>query len=120
MPTYTVPIQFTRKQVNDFGLLTGDNGPVHSIDGVVQGGFIISMLPQWLKQTKDGSEFAKGPKQAVSLLVDTKFRNKLPSETPAKITFTYNEPGTTFSKILWRVHDDSIEYCSGKWIIYKS
>jgi hypothetical protein len=120
MPTCTVPVYFTKEQIDNFGNLTGDNGPVHSIDGIVQGGFIISMLPQWLKQTKDGTEFSKSSKQAVSLLLDTKFRNKLPAHTPAKITFTYNEPGTTFSKISWAVHDDTIEYCSGKWIIYKS
>jgi len=120
MPSYSIPIQFTKEQIVDFGRLTGDDGPVHSIDGVVQGGFIISMLPQWLKQTTDGVAFANGPKQAVSLLVDTKFRNKLAAGTPAKITFTYNEPGTMISKILWSVHDDSMEYCSGKWVIHKT
>lgn len=120
MPTYTIPIQFTKEQVDNFGRLTGDDGPVHTIDGVVQGGFIISMLPQWLKQTEDGQHFVKGPKQAVGVLVETKFRNKLKVGQPAKITFTYNDPGTMFSKILWTVHDDSIEYCSGKWVIHKS
>jgi hypothetical protein len=120
MPTYTIPIFITKEQVDEFGRLTGDNGPVHSIDGVVQGGFIISMLPQWLKQTYDGQNFVAGPKRAVSMMLETKFRNKLMSNHPAKVTFTCNNPGSMLSKINWTVHDDLVEYCSGKWIIHKS
>ena len=114
-----LPISFTFDQVIAFGNLTGDNGPVHSVDGVVQGGFILSMLPQWLKMTSDGQEFIKGSKQAVSLMLDVKFRNKLIANQKALVKFTYT-PSTKFTKILWKIYDNEKEYCSGNWIIHKS
>jgi hypothetical protein len=114
-----LPISFTFDQVIAFGNLTGDNGPVHSVDGVVQGGFILSMLPQWLKMTSDGQEFIKGSKQAVSLMLDVKFRNKLIANQKALVKFTYT-PSTKFTKILWEIYDNEKEYCSGNWIIHKS
>ena len=114
-----LPISFTFDQVIAFGNLTGDNGSVHSIDGVVQGGFILSMLPQWLKMTSDGQEFIKGSKQAVSIILDVKFRNKLQSNQNAFVKFTYT-PSTKFTKILWEIYDNEKEYCSGNWIIHKS
>jgi hypothetical protein len=116
---YELPISFTFEQVRQFGELTGDNGPVHSVDGVVQGGFILSMLPQWLKNTNDGQEFIKGSKQAVSIMLDVKFRNKLIADQKAVVKFTYT-PSTKFTKILWEIYDNEKEYCSGNWIIHKS
>jgi hypothetical protein len=114
-----LPISFTFDQVIAFGNLTGDNGPVHSIDGVVQGGFILSMLPQWLKMTSDGQEFIKGSKQAVSLMLDVKFRNKLIANQKTFVKFTYT-PSIKFTKILWEIYDNEKVYCSGNWIIHKS
>ena len=114
-----LPISFTFDQVIEFGNITGDNGPVHSVDGVVQGGFILSMLPQWLKMTSDGREFIKGSKQAVSIMLDVKFRNKLNAGQNAFVKFTYT-PSTKFTKINWEVCDGEKEYCSGSWIIHKS
>jgi len=114
-----LPISFTFDQIIAFGNLTGDNGPVHSVDRVVQGGFILSMLPQWLKMTGDGQEFIKGSKQAVSIMLDVKFRNKLISNQKAVIKFTYT-PSNTFTKINWEIYDNEKEYCSGNWIIHKS
>jgi len=116
--TYKLPISFTFDQIIAFGDLTGDNGNVHSIDGVVQGGFILSMLPQWLKDTGDGQEFIKGPKQAVSIMLDVKFRNKLIANRPAFVKFTYTL-STKFTKINWEVCDNEKEYCSGNWVIHK-
>jgi hypothetical protein len=116
---YELPISFTFDQVLKFGELTGDNGPVHSVDGVVQGGFILSMLPQWLKDTSDGQEFIKGSKQAVSIMLDVKFRNKLIADQKVLVKFTYI-PSNKLTKINWEVYDREKEYCSGNWIIHKS
>lgn len=120
MPTFNVPVCVTKQQVLEFARLTGDDGPVHTVAGVVQGGFIVSMLPQWLKLTEDGQNFIRGPKHAVSVIVEAKFRNKLIADTPVVITFKCSNPGSAISKINWTVHDDLVEYCSGKWIIHKS
>jgi hypothetical protein len=114
-----LPISFTFDQVIAFGNLTGDNGPIHSIDGVVQGGFILSMLPQWLKDTSDGQEFIKGSKRAVSLMLDVKFRKKLIVNQKVLVKFIYT-PNNKFTKILWKIYDTDNEYCSGNWIIHKS
>jgi hypothetical protein len=116
---YKLPISFTFDQVLKFGELTGDNGSVHSVDRVVQGGFILSMLPQWLKDTSDGQEFIKGSKQAVSVMLDVKFRNKLIADQTAFVKFTYT-PNSKLTKINWEVYDSDKEYCSGNWIIHKS
>jgi len=116
---YDLPISFTFDQVIEFGDLTGDNGPVHSIDRVVQGGFILSMLPQWLKMTYDGQEFIKDSKRAVSIMLDVKFRNKLIADQKAFVKFTYI-PGAKFTKIFWEIYDNEKEYCSGNWIIHKA
>jgi len=116
---YEIPISFTFDQVIAFGDLTGDNGTVHSIDGIVQGGFILSMLPKWLKMTGNGQEFIKGSTQAVSIMLDVKFRNKLIADQKAFVKFTYI-PGTKFTKINWEIYDNEKEYCSGNWIIHKS
>ena len=116
---YKLPISFTFDQVLKFGELTGDNGSVHSVDRVVQGGFILSMLPQWLKDTSDGQEFIKGSKQAVSVMLDVKFRNKLIADQKAFVKFTYI-PGAKFTKIFWEIYDNEKEYCSGNWIIHKA
>lgn len=114
---HIVPISFTQEEVNNFGRLTGDAGPVHSIDGVVQGGFIISCLPKWLKQV-EGNPIS-GYEHSVSAMMDVKFRKKLPVNTPVFIEFMFNDVGRKIGKILWRVFDSDSTYCNGEWIVYK-
>jgi hypothetical protein len=117
--TYTLPIYFTFDQIIEFGKLTGDDGPVHSIDGIVQGGFILSMLPKWLVTVMKENNLQRMP-NAVSMILESKFRNKLKSGQPATVSFEFNTGSKSLSKINWRVFDDDLEYCSGYWIIHKS
>jgi len=117
--TYTLPIYFTFDQVIEFGKFTGDNGPVHSIDGVVQGGFILSMLPKWMVTVMNENNIQRMP-NAVSIMLESKFRNKLKSNTPAMVSFEFNIGQKSLSKVIWKVFDDELEYCSGNWIIHKS
>jgi hypothetical protein len=117
--TYTLPIYFTFDQVIEFGKLTGDDGPVHSIDGIVQGGFILSMLPKWLVTVMKENNLQRMP-NAVSMILESKFRNKLKSGQTATVSFEFNISPKSLSKINWRVFDDNLEYCSGYWIIHKS
>ena len=118
--TLILPIYFTLEQVQDFGRITGDDGPVHSVQGIVQGGFIISMLPKWLNQLLAEHNLLTGMDHSVSMILEAKFRNKLAANTLANVSFSYSEPGVTVSKLNWRVYDDSREYCFGKWVIHKS
>lgn len=117
---YELPILFTFEQVQQFGELTGDNGPIHSVDGIVQGGFIISMLPKWLTQIIKDNNLGRGSERNVSMLLDAKFRNKLQCNKLVKVSFAYGVARPTMSKLAWRVYDDDLEYCSGNWVIYKS
>ena len=117
--TFTLPIYFTFDQVIEFGKFTGDDGPVHSIDGVVQGGFILSMLPIWLVTVMNDNNIPRMP-NAVSMILESKFRNKLKSNTSAMVSFDFNVSTTSLSKIDWKVFDDNLEYCSGFWILHKS
>lgn len=117
---YELPVSFTLEQVQQFGELTGDNGPVHSIDGVVQGGFILSMLPKWLNQIIAEHDLGTGLERSVSMILDVKFRNKLQSAKSVKVSFGYDVAGKTISKLEWRLFDDEKEYCFGKWVIHKS
>lgn len=118
--TYELPVSFTREQVQQFGEITGDNGPVHSIDGIVQGGFILSMLPLWLNQIIKDNDLGRGLERSVSMMLDAKFRNKLQSNKLVKVSFSYDVAGNTISKMEWRVFDNDTEYCFGKWVIHKS
>jgi hypothetical protein len=117
---YELPIIFTSQQVQQFGELTQDNGPVHSVDGVVQGGFILSMLPKWLNQIIEDNNLGTGLECSVSMILDAKFRNKLHSNKPATVSFGYDIAGKTISKLEWRVFDQEREYCFGTWVIHKS
>jgi hypothetical protein len=117
--TYTLPIYFTFDQVIEFGKFTGDDGPVHSVDGIVQGGFILSMLPKWMVTVMNENNIQRMP-NAVSIMLESKFRNKLKSNTPATVSFEFNTGQKSLSKVNWRVYDDNVEYCSGNWIIHKS
>ena len=117
--TYTLPIYFTFDQVIEFGKFTGDNGPVHSIDGIVQGGYILSMLPKWMVTVMNEHDIQRLP-NAVSIMLESKFRNKLKSNTPATVSFEFNISPKSLSKVNWKVFDDELEYCSGNWIIHKS
>jgi hypothetical protein len=117
--TYTLPIYFTFDQVIEFGKFTGDDGPVHSVDGVVQGGLILSMLPKWIVTVMANNNLQRMP-NAVSVILESKFRNKLKSEQPATVSFEFKVGPRSSSKVNWRVFDDNLEYCSGYWIIHKS
>jgi hypothetical protein len=117
--TFTLPIYFTFEQVIEFGKFTGDDGPVHSIDGVVQGGFILGMLPKWMVIVMNQHNLKRMP-NAVSMILEAKFRNKLKSNTPATVSFEFNVNTTSLSKVAWKVFDDNMEYCSGIWILHKS
>ena len=117
--TFTLPIYFTFDQVIEFGKFTGDDGPVHSIDGLVQGGFILGMLPKWMVIVMNQHNLKRMP-NAVSMILEAKFRNKLKSNTPAMVSFEFNVGAKSLSKVNWKVFDDEKEYCSGKWLIHKS
>jgi len=118
--TYQLPVSFTLDQVIQFGELTGDSGPVHSNDGIVQGGLILSMLPKWLNQIIAENNLGTGLERSVSIILDAKFRNKLESNKPVQVSFGYDVAGKTISKLEWKVFDNEKEYCFGKWIIHKS
>ena len=116
---YELAVSITFDQVIEFGNLTGDNGPVHSVDGVVQGGFILSMLPQWLILVMEQNHISRTPGM-VSAILESKFRNKLQSNHNVIVSFDFESMGKRLSKIKWRIFDNEKEYCFGKWIIHKS
>jgi hypothetical protein len=110
----------TQEQVNEFGRLSGDNGPVHSVDGIVQGGFIIGLLPKLAKQTFNSNGIYFGS-HSVSMMIDGKFRNKLPVETPVTVEFGYKQRSTgALVKLVWKIFDSEKVYSEGNWIIYKT
>jgi hypothetical protein len=114
---HAVPIFFTQEDIDKFGELTGDNGPVHSVDGMVQGGFIVSCLPKWLSQVKGNP--VSGYEHSVSAMLNVKFRKKLPVGKQVYIEFDFNDAGGKLGKIKWRVFDSEATYCNGDWIVYK-
>lgn len=120
MHSFDVNTIITFDQVRQFGILTGDNGPIHSEKGIVQGGLILGMLPKWLAETSDGKKFSESGRIAVSIVLNAKFRRKLQADNPFVVHFNYTTPGDRFTKINWHIRDESSEYCSGDWIIHKS
>ena len=114
---HIVPISFTQEEVDNFGRLTGDAGPVHSIDGVVQGGFIISCLPKWLSQLEGNP--IKGYEHSVSASMTVKFRRKLVAGTPTNIEFKFCGVDGKIGKISWHISDSEYIYCEGEWLVFK-
>lgn len=114
---HIVPVYFTQKEVDDFGRFTGDSGPVHSVDGVVQGSFIISCLPKWLGKVSGNPVI--GYEHSVSAAMNVKFRRKLTAGNQAYIEFNFNDTGSKVGKIIWRVFDTEHTYCNGEWIVFK-
>ena len=120
MYSLTDKISFDLDQIREFGRVTGDDGPVHSVDGIVQGGLIIGCLPKLLNDIMTRDKLHAGYTHSVSMILEAKFRTKLPAGRVATIEFTYEDPKSIISKIRWRLFDDEFEYCYGRWVIYKS
>ena len=114
---HIVPVYFTQEEVDNFGRLTGDAGPVHSVDGMVQGGFIVSCLPKWLTQVSGNP--VSGYEHSVSAMMNVKFRRKLPVHHQINVEFDFNDTGGKLGKILWRVFDADFTYCEGEWLVFK-
>ncbi len=120
MHCLTTQISFSTEQVLEFGRITGDDGPVHSEDLVVQGGLIVSCLPKILNDIMTRDNLHEGYTHTVSAVLEAKFRNKLPANKLVNIDFTYENPGTKISKLNWKLYDSELEYCNGFWVLYKS
>jgi hypothetical protein len=120
MRVLSTQLQFSKEQVIEFGKITGDSGPVHSIDLMVQGGLIISCLPKILNDIMTRDNLHEGYTHSVSMILEAKFRTKLPADKLVTVDFTYEDPAKLISKLNWRVYSSDIEYCFGKWVIYKS
>ena len=116
MLTHTIPISVDKQQVLDFANITGDNISIHILDGVVQGGLIIGLLPYWFRKTKDDGNFPQEIKTSMTVKMDCKFKNPLFANTQVNITFSYKPLKLKMSQINWTIHDTK-EYCSGIWIV---
>lgn len=113
-------ISFSSEQVKSFGEITGDNGPVHRVDNVVQGGLIISSLPKFLSDIMTRDNLHTGYTHSKSIILEAKFRNKLFANYPVNVEFLYNNNKSLVSKLNWRIYDSNMEYCHGYWVIHKS
>ena len=111
---------FTEQQIKDFGLLTGDDGPVHAIDNVVQGGLIMSCLPKFINEAFVNNNIQKVHFKSVSAILEAKFRNKLLANKTVIAEFKFHDSASSVLKVDWKIYDNSVEYCAGKWVIYKS
>ena len=120
MTVLSTQLKFTKEQVSEFGKITGDSGPVHSVDLMVQGGLIVSCLPKILNDIMTRDNLHQGYTHSVSMILEARFRNKLPVEKMVTVDFTYKDPAKLISKLKWRVYTEDIEYCFGRWVIYKS
>jgi len=120
MFTLSTTVAFSRKQIEEFGRVTGDDGPVHTVDGIVQGGLIISSLPKIFTEILDRDGLNEGYTYSVSMIMNAKFRKKLPADTTVSVDFSYQDPKSKISKLTWRVYRETTEYCSGNWVIYKA
>jgi hypothetical protein len=54
------------------------------------------------------------------MILEARFRTKLPADKLVTVDFTYEDPAKLISKLKWRVYSENTEYCFGKWVIYKS
>lgn len=120
MQSISTTIFFNQNQVDEFGRLTGDDGPVHSVDGIVQGGLIIGSLPKYFKKLMEETNLLTGYTHCVSMIMEAKFRNKLPVDRTAVLEFSYATTESNLLKLNWKIYNSDTEYCNGLWVIYKS
>lgn len=120
MYSLSTKISFNEAQIDDFARVTGDGGPVHSEDRIVQGGLIVSCLPKILNDIMTRDNLHEGYTHSVSMILEAKFRTKLPANKMVEVKFTYENPKALVSKMNWFVSDENTEYCYGRWVIYKS
>jgi hypothetical protein len=120
MHILSTQLKFTKEQVLEFGKITGDSGPIHSIDLIVQGGLIISCLPKILNDIMTRDNIDEGYTHSVSMILEAKFRNKLPADTLVTVDFIREDTTKLISRLSWRVYSVDTEYCFGKWVIYKA
>jgi hypothetical protein len=120
MHSVSTQISFSQNQVDEFGRLTGDDGPVHSADGVVQGGLIISSLPKCFRKLMIENKLLEGYTHNVGVILEAKFRKKLYIDTAVTVEFTYNTLDTNNLHLEWQVFDSQTRYCNGMWIVHKS
>ena len=116
MLTHTIPISVDKQQVLDFANITGDNISIHILDGVVQGGLIIGLLPFWFRKAKDDGNFPQEIKTSMTVKMDCKFIKPVIADTLYNITFTYEPLKRNFCKITWQIHG-SEKNCGGEWIV---
>jgi hypothetical protein len=113
---YKITSSFTLDQVLAFAQITDDNGPVHTDVGAVQGGYILSLLPKWLKAC--GLERAIIERnRTVSVALDVTFRNKLLYNTEFTVEFIIARRGKKINKLHWKIYDGQTEYCYGSWTL---
>ena len=120
MHIVSTQLKFTKEQVLEFGKITGDSGPIHSIDLIVQGGLIISCLPKILNDIMTRDNINEDYTYSVSIILEAKFRNKLPADTLVTVDFIREDTTKLISRLSWRVYSVDTEYCFGKWVIYKA
>lgn len=118
MLTHTIPITITKQQILDFANLTGDDSAIHTVEGVVQGGLILSMLPKWFCAAKEDGRFTQSLEDSITIKMNSRFTNPFFADDKVHITFNYNPLKLGMSKITWTIHD-YIEHCSGEWIVIK-
>ena len=120
MRRLTTDISFTEQQIEDFGKLTGDNGPIHSVHKVVQGGLIISSLPKYLNKVIVDNNLDAGFTHSVSMILESKFRQKLKANQKATVEFDFGDPNSKIFKLNWKVFNDDTIFCNGYWVIYRA
>lgn len=120
MQSVSTTISFTQNQVDEFGRLTGDYGPVHSIDGLVQGSLIVGSLPSIFGQLMVERNILTGYTHNVGMIIEAKFRKKLYTNTPVTLEFNYKTLETNNLNLKWKIFSDQILYCNGTWVIRKS
>ena len=118
MTTFTTTDIFTLAQVQDFARVSGDNQDIHGIHGVVQGGFIISKLPEWLEQSKFIEQpFIKGIPYAFSAKMEVKFSKPVKVDTPVTVTFTLDNVRRSIVSLHWALTSAEHTHCWGDWKI---
>jgi hypothetical protein len=116
MTTFVARDCFTLEQVQDFARISGDDQEIHVVHGVVQGGFIISKLPQWLVWSKfTEQEYFKDIKYALSAKMDLKFSRPVKVNIPVTIEFSCDNVKLAIVTIDWIVKSEGVKHCWGSW-----
>lgn len=114
----TSTYSFTFAEILAFGVITQDNQPIHSIEGIVQAGLVLATLPKFgFLAPEIRAILTQG---AMTVGIESKFRCPIRAHDALIITFSVDKITGPMLKLLFTITCKDIICCEGIWKVLKT